>query len=223
MKNTIKVMRRELADNLKLEGVEVPSTERLLTLLNRAKDHVAAQIELCNENQLVVRKTFTVAAGDASITLPDGSGADPAVKRVVAIRRTDTGTDIPCRVVPHYEQPVYQDYDGYVNDEMIFYLEGITLYFAYRNGAPDAMTLVMSYVGETADATDADVTETYDLIPNEWADLIPLYATLLALPAASLARTKYAELYKDRLNTLERSVPQRFRTEPLGVRPDVRW
>lgn len=228
-KNSLQSMRRELADNLELEGVTVPSSGRLTTLLNRAKDHVVAQLELCNEGYLTVRKTFTVVSGDASIALPDGSSADVGCKRVLLINRTDLGYDLPGIVVSQWQREKHQDTDGFDtvgggSDVPVMYVEGTTLYFARRGGAVSAMTLVVSYVGEVVDIAESDLTATYARVPIEWADLIPCYATVMGIPSSNAAgRSKWVDIYRDRLQTLERSVPGRFKTGPLQVQPDDRW
>jgi hypothetical protein len=224
---TLQELMSELSDNLDLEGVTRPDTDRMVRLLNRAKNEVMAQLELLGQDQFTVRKTFAVAANDASIALPDGSGADPAVKRILGLTRTDGNAPVECVIHAHWER---EQYDGMEGDliaimrgraiQPTLYREGNALYFTRTGGAAEAMTLVLRYAGKPVDLTMADLSNSYSLIPDEWTDCIAIFATIVAIPAANPARGKWSEIWKKRVETMEQAGTRLVQTGPAQVKYD---
>lgn len=198
--NTHELMRHEILDNLRLEGaMEVPSSERVTTALNRAKNQCVRELDTVFPAWFIVRKIYSVAAGDTSITLPDGTGGDPAVRRIVGLTRTSPEPTTRCVIVDQ-AQNEYYDFDNSSLSSPLtptLYREQNTLYFCDTRGAQTAMTLLLRYTPYVPDlALSSALSATYSYIPAEWCDLIVNLATANLLSAASGTRGKYIDNYK---------------------------
>jgi len=215
---TLEQMRAEVQDSCEIEGGNAPSSEVTTRMLNRAKNEIVAQIEVLNQGHFTQRKTFTVAAGDASITLPDGSTSDLAVRRILGLTRTDLTADVECIIHPQWDRDKfnYADLDA-ISYQPRLYREGYKLYFTDRGGAAQAMTLVLRYAAAVLDLDQTDLTAKYTMIPDEWMDLITMYATLLCLPANNAGRKKYLDMYMARLETMREVVQRSTLTQPSSI------
>lgn len=173
---TLEQMRNAVSENLLLEAVDAPNPERLTQLVNAAKNHVVAVRDRYDRHWALTRKDYPVSQGDASIALPDGSGADPAFRRLVAVKWIES--NVMVAVYP-YGDPQEKEYG-----EAGFYLtrEGRNLYFSPKTGAPRAMTLRVHYAGLIADLGSDDRTSSYTGLEHDWCDLIEAYATVLGVP-----------------------------------------
>ncbi|MCK4601424.1 MAG: hypothetical protein KAU28_03090 [Phycisphaerae bacterium] len=173
---TLEDMRAALAGNLSIEDVDVANPERLTQLINRAKNHVVAMRDRYDRRWFISRKDYTVAQGDASVALPDGSGVEPAFRRLLGAKWIERAVEVPI-----YE---YGDPQEKSTREAGFYLsrEGRTLYFSPKTGAPAAMTLRVHYTGLVADLNSDDDAESFDRLEGDWCDLIEAYATILGVP-----------------------------------------
>jgi len=221
---TLAELMEEIKDNLLLEGIEPPSAKRMLRAINHAKDDVTAEMQTADQGLLTARQTYTVAAGDASITLP----AD--FRELISLVRTDQNANAPveCIVkdfrqlmqyVPNPNDPVLTTQ---AEDRPTLYREGDKLYFwnTAATGAPSAMTLVLRYGQRVADLDGTSQAASFTTIPDEWEDLIQLRATLRLIPGSHKAQPKWAGDYAARLTQMRRMVSRPIRNRPLRVQFD---
>lgn len=228
MPRTLATLRTIVKDNLELEGVTPPSSERITHKLNDAKNIVCGLIDNLDQNAVVTRKDYTVTTGDASITLPDGSGADPAVRRIVGLDRVDSsGAETPVPIIDSRRKYGYETPDDWrtwffenvAGSDLSLYREGNALYFNNPTGSPGNYTLRLRYAAVVADLSGHDLDASYSLIEDEWLDLVTLKATLMLLPATqTAAATKYLLLWNERLQQLAVGGTRFNRTNGLHIR-----
>lgn len=213
---TLEDMRTALAGNLSIEGVEVANPERLTQLINRAKNHVVALRDRYDRRWFISRKDYVVVQGAASVALPDGSGEDPAFRRLLGAKWVERDVEVP----------IYEYGDPQVKDtrEAGFYLsrEGRTLYFSPKTGAPAAMTLRVHYTGLVPDLGGDSAAVSFDRLEGDWCDLIEAYATMMGIPGSKPESVKkwqavYASLL-DNLGVLAASTLSRPRQMGLDPR-----
>lgn len=206
---TLAQLRQIVQDHFKREtpnGVGTPSNDEVLTALNSAKDRVVELLEITNDLALMQRKDYSVTAGDASITLPDGT-TDPPWRRIARVTKVESGIE----------------YDFDVRDQRSFeihscrttmYLEGGKLYFSDVNGAPETMTLRLRYIGGVADLDGTDSAASYATLTSDWVGLIWRGALVELLPAEEKGFEKWSADYAQRAASLQLS-----RTRPIHKRP----
>jgi hypothetical protein len=212
---TLKEMTAELTDNIKLGGTDAPSMARCISLINRAKDEIVTRMELLNRDVFVTRQEYTVAADDASITLPTD------FRRAVGLTRTDLSYDVDGVIMDTRERAMWRSYSnnnipipGFTTESggnvPIVYPEGNYLYFARKDGAPTAMTLVLRYAKRVADLAKSDIDDSFDDIPDEWHHLIVALATANALPRASGEHAKWRERFVEMVGLMQRAMTGRM-------------
>lgn len=217
---TVGNIRKVVTENLKRAGMEtVPNANELLGLVNRAKDEVVQRMELMDEAGLfAARSTFSVAAGDASITLPTD------FRRLIELRRIDSGRDEPVQVLETRTRdtalPAQTNWPLASTGIGSVYEEGGLLYFVAGSGAPEAMTLRLHYRNRIADATEttASLNAEYTGLPGEWANLVALCATHNALPANNTERNRYRQDYADGIELMRQAINRRVANRPARVR-----
>lgn len=195
MARTLGQMIETLTDNLTGEGVDVPGVDRLVTLLNTAKNHVAVLRDKYDRHHFTVRKDYSVPLAAVSIDLPDGSGVDPAVHRLVGAEWVEEEARVR----------IYSQGDEGVKDNSAagFHLlrEGSKLYLSVAAGR--AMTLRLRYIGLPADLDSADKTVGFANLGDAWSDLAVMRATLAAIPGAKeTTRGKYLGQYNEQAKAL---------------------
>lgn len=194
---TLENMRTAVGQNLSIEGVDTPGPERLTQLVNRAKNHVVALRDRYDRRWFLCRKDYSVSQGDAKVDLPDGSGSDPAFRRLAGAEWVQSQVNVPI-----YE---FGDPQEKTTQEAGFYLirEGRSLYFSPSTGAPATMTLRVRYSGLIPDLDTDDATDSFDRLEHDWCDLIEAYATMLGIPgAAKGASAKWEGVYTALLGNL---------------------
>jgi hypothetical protein len=196
---TLGEMVADLTDNLTLEEQGAPSTERAVRLLNKAKNQVAGLRDRYDRNWALRRVDYTVAQGAAAVTLPDGTGDDPPVRRLRGADWVDAGRETPVNVYD-YGDTAEKDYG-----ESGFYLirEGAGLYFDGPSGAPRAMTLRVRYAALPADLDATDLTAEYAGLTDSWSEAIVSLATVLGLPAAGKGGRKWADVWQAQAEQLQ--------------------
>jgi hypothetical protein len=219
---TFEDMRQELTENCELAGTKVPQQPRIVRVLNRAKDYIGSQMELCDPEVFIARSTFTVAAGDASITMPTD------FVRLIGLTRTDTGSDIECIIIDTRERVNFQAGQWWATNfgsglntfTPALYMEGAKMYFLPTTGAGSAMTLVMRYRKRITDLvlTAISSTQTYTEIPAEWHGLIVDMATMYCLPAGAKDYAQYASRVAAGVATMQVSMTRRNMTGPAYIR-----
>ena len=231
--STVGSMKEEVKANLVTEGIGAPGTERIVKLLNRAKNEIVAVMESLYENDFTTTATYTVTSGDAYITLPDGhttaedlnisdpTGTPPACRRIIGLTRTDLGADDEVILIAPHERHDQTVSIGMEGNKPIMYRQGNTLRFDADGGANAGMTLLLRYAQAVPDLDGATASERFDLIREEWDDLIVTRATLHAVPAEHAARNKYRELFADRIDQLRDFGQQSIRTGPVYIRREL--
>jgi hypothetical protein len=213
-------MRTDVTENLTLEGLNPPANERVLRALNRAKDEIVAKLETINEHWFSQRKDYTVSSGDASITLPDGTGTDYVCRRVLSLTVVSDDVETPVRIYDWNDPTLHQSEAGYS-----LYLEGTKLYFYDAGGAPETGTLRLRYAAAVDDLTGKDNEETFSFIPAELCDLIVLTATIELLPgSAKDAHGKYEARLRERFDSALRLGQRPVSDGPAGIKwADEYW
>ena len=195
---TLAQMYAAVSDNLTLEGVESPGPERLLSLLNSAKNHLVAVRDRFDRNWLTARKDYNVTKADASIELPDGSDVDAAFRRLLGVEWVEGKGEVPVYEFGDLREKSYGGASCYL------VREGRKLYFSGTGGAPRDMTLRVRYAALVADLAGTDETVTFAALDGEWCDAIVSRATIMGLPASRAAAVnKWEKDYAERLGTLQ--------------------
>ena len=205
-------------ETLTRESVDVSGydTAMVTNAMNRAARRICDQIVRLNRRELVYTKTYTVAAADAAIDLPDGSEASyPRVRRIIDIVRTDRGTPEPLQIIGGNEA---EEHAG--RYDLIY--ENLTLRWANYGGAPEAMTVVMRYIAALPEATTDTLTATpFSMLSPEWIDCIVDLAAAELLPTAAAALKGALEArVAGRIGELTPIEVNKIRTGPKHIRRD---
>jgi len=204
----------DVRDALMLEGItEVPSVGRIVRVLNRAKNDMVNRAELVYQPVFMVRKDYTVTSGDTSISLPDGSGDDAAVHRIMGLHTVVAGTETQVALYDQRDVGTHDSSAGFWG-----WREGGTIYFSGTNGIDYSGTLRLRYTPQVADLDEDDTTAEYDYLPAGWTDLIPPRAILSLLPGNAPGRAKYQNEYTERLMLVEAAANRPDASTPLSVR-----
>lgn len=204
-------------DVLKGEGLDrVPSNERLVAALNQAKDIVQEVGVSIDPLMFESRKDYTVAEGDASITLPDGTDSDYRWLQILGFH------DIS--IAEPYEQPIQVldrrslEYRGSPAGLWV-YREGNKLYFPETTGAIRSFTGRLRYVGAVPDLDSSDLTATFAFLDQEWSGLVWRRALVDLLPASNPGYMKWSRNYDDRLGQIMRLRSVRVNDRPMRISP----
>jgi len=214
---TVRRILRTVTENLARAGVkQPPNADELLGLVNRAKDEVVKRFELLDEDPLTQRATFNVVAGDASVTLPSD------FRRLIQLRRTDGGRDLPVTVVDVRERDVDDRVHMWPEGAELLdgvYIENGKLWFPGVNGAAAAMTLRLHYRYRVGDATQlaASLDAEFEGFPGEYAALIADKASADAL-AVGPERDRYLGNYLAGCELMQRAASERVLDGPKRVR-----
>lgn len=181
-------------DNLSLEMSETAGRDPAVIgrALNAAARRLADELALSGRREHALSITRTVAQGDATVALPDGSDADePRVRRFLELLfARPGGTPAPLHIFEGREVLTHAHLAA--AGSLAVCWEGLTLRWLCTSGAPLAGTLTINYLpalGEL-DAGDRDGTP-FELLPREYLDVIIDEATARLLPAAHPARPRY--------------------------------
>lgn len=220
---TVADLIQELTDILTTEGVNSPPVPRVLRALNRGKDETILELEQLDDTRTAARKDYTVAAGDASITLPgEGTGAgtipiDPPYRALLGVSEIqDDGHEVAIGVHDRRQPGVKTSGTGYW-----MYPEGDKFYFADPEGAPYGLTLRLRYASYIPDATDTD--DRYRDLPVDWQRLVVLKAALALLPAGSDAHEKWQRAHQTQLVNLSSSLNRARRDTPPMIHSVDGW
>lgn len=212
---TLLEMQRRLVEELNRADADAPAPERLVEILNSAKDRLVTDLENFAPDIFVARQSFSVAQGDASITLPTD------FRRVIGLTRTDTQYPVEVEIVDSRERylrvPMQQLI--YIQNHALYapsmYLEADKLYFVVA--PPNAMTLLLRYAKRIADLAVTDAPSTYANIPVEWHHLLVDMAAEHACPAKSpeygkilgrvqMGRNQMATALSQRVDSIARTI-----------------
>lgn len=213
---TLRDMIVELKDNLMLEGAtEVPGDPRLRRALNRAKDDIVARVEQVDPQQFAARHDYTVVAGVASVTLPDGATpGTPRCRRILSLTQVQNGAiESMVKLYDFRDIGLKESPAGFW-----LYREGRLLYFNSANGAPGSMTLRLRYAAAVPDLDGTDADAAYDQLEADLIDLVVIQATLDLLPGNNVARLKWNQRLEQRWGQVERSYSRFDRSQPVRVR-----
>lgn len=180
---TLGEMQRRLIEELNRADVDAPAAERLVEILNTAKDRLVSELEMFASDIFVARQSYAVVAGDTSVTLPSD------FRRIIGLTRTDLTTPVEVEILDTRERylrvPLQQAI--YIQAQSLYapavYLEADKVYFVTT--PPTSLTLLLRYAKRVADLTVSDGTSSYASIPNEWHHQLVDMAAEHACPAKS--------------------------------------
>lgn len=220
---TIKEINDTVLATLATDGIDHAGrdVDVMLHAINAAAREVGQEVLRLNKPTLVYTKVYTVAAGDASIALPDGSeGSYPRWRRIIEVKRTDQGEPWPLEV---RDPRVGSDEPAIcARGSWVLVPEGLTLRFAATGGCPEACTITLRYLAALPQATRADMdTALFGGLPHEWVDALIDLATARLVPTKdSGVRDRYERRARHTLATLATTDNRPVHTGTAYIRRD---
>lgn len=206
-------MRRDVADNLKLAGVDAPSDDRVTRVLNRCKTRLVSFLEILDEELFTTRADFVVTPDLTYIALPAG------FVRLIGLDRVDGDTETPVTVLDAKQRGrrSARAADSCMPVPML-YPEGDKLWFV---GRPPACTLRMRYRQIVADLASSAASSSYSAVPAEWHRTIVDLATAMLIPVNNEEHGKYFGEAERALADARDAVNRRMDTEPLCILDNI--
>ena len=201
-------MQRRLVEELQRADADVPARERLVEILNSAKDRLANEMEIIDSDLFTARQSYAVTTSDTYMALPSD------FVRVVGLTRTDTTQPVEVEIIDQRERHLRQSttFADLVTQATnlrapTVYLEGGNLYFV--NTLRSGMTILLRYRKRLADLTITDGASRYSDIPVQWDYLIVDLAGEHAVPAKSREYGKIAARVSQGFSRLAAALSQR--------------
>lgn len=191
---TTQQLLRLLQSRLSLEGVDTTGRgdEVLAEALNTAARQITDAIVEVGRSLTTAWVTRSVALGDTTIALPDGS--NPSEPRLLALTECygRVGTGEPFGLLIDDARAATDNSALRGTGSGALQMVNSQLRFLAPAGAPAAMTVTIGYIAALDNVTPAAPTATpFVALPPEWTDVIVDLATALLIPYSNAAALRY--------------------------------